>query len=86
MWPTITAIAAAATNQPASDIPDDSAFPTSTAAVPFNASSNSVTTPAVFPARRETLVAPVPPDPLCLMSPPCFKRTIKYPNGIDPIK
>ena len=43
-----------------------------------------VNTPAAFPARRETFVAPVPPEPASLTSSPCVARTIKYPNGIDP--
>src|SRR5262245_32670902 len=37
---------------------------TDTAAAPFNASSARVTTPAAFPALRETLVAPVAPLPV----------------------
>ena len=55
-----------------------------TAAPPFNASSASVNTPAARPARRVTLVAPVPPEPVSRTSPPPLKRTIKYPKGIEP--
>src|SRR6185369_687128 len=81
-WPTITATAAVATIQ--SFRVNISAM--TTAAPPFNASSTRVTTPATFPARRETFVAPVPPDPVCLISAPILPRTIRYPNGIDPIR
>src|SRR5215471_1403041 len=43
---------------------------TNTADAPFIASSASVTTPATFPALRETLVAPVPPLPVSRISAP----------------
>jgi hypothetical protein len=39
-----------------------------------------------LPARRETLVAPVPPEPVCLISSPARARTIRKPNGIEPSK
>ena len=59
---------------------------TTTATNPFNASNINVNTPAALPARRETFVAPVPPEPVSRTSPRPVARTIKYPNGIDPIK
>lgn len=79
-WPTITAIAAAV-NIHSSPL---TLAAINTAAAPFNASSTSVKIPAALPARRETFVAPVPPDPVCLISAPTCLRTIKYPNGIEP--
>src|SRR6185437_2853351 len=80
MCPTSAAIAAAAITQ-SSPV---NAFAISTAAAPFAASSSNVNTPAIFPALRETFVAPVPPEPVSLISAPILPRTIKYPNGIDP--
>src|ERR1043166_811143 len=95
IWPTITAMAAAVTHQYVFSVrPPNPALAATvepkiilairTAAAPFIASSTSVRTPADFPARRETFVAPVPPDPVSLTSAPLVARTIKYPNGIEP--
>src|SRR6266545_4778970 len=74
--PTTARAAAAATTQevPASPVNHRA---TNTAAAPFNASSARVTTPATFPALRETLVAPVPPLPVLRMSAPLDNFTIK---------
>src|SRR5262245_16283168 len=74
--PTTASAAAAATIQevPASSVNHRA---TNTAAAPFNASSARVTTPAAFPALRETLVAHVPPLPVSRMSAPLVSLTIK---------
>src|SRR5262245_15458195 len=74
--PTTARAAAAATTQEVPDSPV-SQRPPNTADAPFIASSASVTTPAAFPALRETLVAPVPPLPVLRMSAPLANFTIR---------
>src|SRR5215813_11771650 len=53
---------------------------------PLITSMISVNIPAPLPARRDTFVAPVPPEPVSRTSPPSVARTIRYPEGIEPIK
>jgi hypothetical protein len=75
--PTITAIAAAVTIHAACEDGPAKTIAHSTATAPFNASSTSVEIPAPLPARRETFVAPVPPDPVSRTSAPTYFRTIR---------
>lgn len=84
IWPMTTKTAAAATQRALESEAalEKTGMPridraNNTAAVPLQASSNNVKTPAPLPARRETFVAPVPPDPVSLMSAPESARTIR---------
>ena len=78
MWPS-TAPAAAPT---AASSPSWAAI--STAAAPFNASSSRVAAASPLRPVRNTLVAPILPEPTLRISPNPAARVSNRPNGIEP--
>ena len=78
MWPS-TAPAAAPT---AASSPTWAAINTGTA--PFKASSSKVPAASPLPPVRNTLVAPIFPEPIVRMSPNPAARVSSRPNGIEP--
>ena len=79
MWPTT-----AATPQTSMPKSPSTKPPSNTAATPFTASSSNVA--AASPRRpvRNTLVAPMLPEPILRMSPAPIARVISSPNGMLP--